>query len=98
MMLAIIFLHAAWRLVVILLKMLVVADHGVGNAVRNSVLSTMTRKRASACQMLKIIMDNVAKQKKAFQRRHIVLVVIIHIVIRDGNCHYLFLYILKKNL
>jgi hypothetical protein len=65
MMLVIIFLHAAWSQMDHLLKMLVVADHGVGNVARNSVLSTMTRKLASAYQLQKIIMDNVVKPKKA---------------------------------
>jgi len=68
-----------------LLKMLVVEDHGVGNVARNSVLSTMTRKLASAYQLLKIIMIIVVKSKKASQKRPTVLVDIIHIVIRDGR-------------
>jgi hypothetical protein len=84
-MLVIIFLHAAWSQMDHLLKMLVVADHGVGNVARNSVPSIMNLNLASAYQLQKIIMDNVVKPKKASQKRRIVLVGIIHTVIRDGN-------------
>jgi hypothetical protein len=65
--------------------MLAVDDLGVGNVVRNFVRHTMIQRAVSAYKMPRITTTHVAKGKRGFQERPIVLVATIRTARNDGR-------------